>query len=36
MKVEPDYIHKRHEVFRAAKAEPAAAEEPAKAEGGDE
>ena len=31
MKVEPEYIHKRHEVFRAAKAEPAAekSEEPA-------
>ena len=31
MKVEPEYIHKRHEVFRADKAEPDAekAEEPA-------
>ena len=48
MKVEPEYIHKRHEVFRAAKAEPAAekaedpapeesaSEEPAPDEGGDE
>ena len=38
MKVEPEYIHKRHEVFRAAKADPAAekAEEPASEEGGDE
>ena len=44
MKVEPEYIHKRHEPLRAAKAEPAAdepaAEEPAAEEsteeGGDE
>ena len=39
MKVEPEYIHKRHEPLRAAKAEPAA-EEPAAEEsteeGGDE
>lgn len=45
MKVEPDYIHKRHEEFRAAKEEPVveetatkeeAAEEEAAEEGGDE
>ena len=43
MKVEPQYIHKRHEVFRAGNAEPAAekaeepaAEEAAPEEGGDE
>ena len=34
MKVEPEYIHKRHEVFRAGNAEQAAekAEEPASEE----
>lgn len=42
MKVEPEYIHKRHEALRAAKDEPAAEEEPAAQEealadeGGDE
>jgi len=43
MKVEPEYIHKRHESFRAGSEEPAAekaeepaAEEPAAEEGGDE
>lgn len=29
MKVEPEYIHKRHEALRAAKDEPTAEEEPA-------
>ena len=36
MAVEPEYIHKRHEVFRAATAEPAANGDSATEEGGDE
>ena len=38
MKVEPEYIHKRHESFRAGSEEPAAekAEESVAEEGGDE
>ena len=36
MKVEPEYIHKRHEQFRAAKDEPAAAEETAPEESTEE
>ena len=36
MKVEPEYIHKRHERFRAAKDEPAAAEEAAPEESTEE
>ena len=42
MKVEPKYIHKRHEQFRSAKSEPSTSDEPAESaekpveEGGDE